>query len=76
MTVRPGAGEVRVERRRVLIDLVAVASRRIRLPDLDQRLRHRASIVVEDPSLDDDALAKGLAGVLPGEVGVGMSIRR
>ena len=34
-----GAGEVRVERRRVLVDLVRVAAGRVRLPDLDERVR-------------------------------------
>ena len=33
-----GAGEVRVERRRVLVDLVPVAAGGVRLPDLDERV--------------------------------------
>ena len=36
-----GAGEVRVERRRVLVDVVVVAAGRVRLPDLDERAADR-----------------------------------
>ena len=37
-----GAGEIRVERGRVLVDDVDVAPGGVRLPDLDQRVRHAA----------------------------------
>ncbi len=57
----------------MLVDPVRVAPGRIGLPDLDQRLRHRPSILVEHAPFDDDALAERLAGVLPRQVAVGMS---
>ena len=55
----------------MLVDLVRTA-RCVGLPDLDQRLRRRVrSVLVEDAAFDEDALAEGLAGVLPREVTVG-----
>jgi hypothetical protein len=52
----------------VLIDAMRVSSRRVRLPDLDERLRDGAAVLVEDAPLDDDPLALGLARMLPREV--------
>ena len=59
-----GAGEIRIERRRVLIDDMDVAAGGIGLPDFDQRIRHRARVLVEHMAVHDDALAERLA-VLP-----------
>src|SRR5205823_3107042 len=64
------AREVGVERRRVVVRGVDVAPRRVRLPDLDERVADRAAVRVGDAAAEDDPLAKGLAGVLAGEVGV------
>ena len=64
------AGEVRVERRGVLVAVVAVATGGVGLPDLDELVAHRAPVAVEDPARDHDALAQRLADVLAGEVGV------
>src|SRR4029079_3654380 len=63
-TATAGAGEVRVERRGVLVDLVAVASARIGLPDLDQRASDRPPVLVEDPPGDGDPLADPLRPML------------
>src|SRR6516162_7481453 len=63
------AEEIFIERRIVLIRLMAIAPGRVRLPELDQRARHRTAILVEDASRDDDAFADGLALALLGEVG-------
>ena len=62
------AGEVRVDRRRVLIPLVDVAAGRIRLPDLDQLTDHRATLAVHDPAGDDHPLADRLAVVLDRQI--------
>src|SRR5205823_5857814 len=65
-----GAGEVGVERRRMPVDLVRVPARRVRLPDLDERVRDRPAGVVEDAPGDDDPLAERLSVVMAGEVAV------
>src|SRR5262249_15038361 len=65
-----GAGEVRVERRGVLVDLVSVPSGGVRLPDLDERAAQRPSFLVEHTPLDDDSLAERLALVLTREIGL------
>ena len=70
MTHAAGAGEVGIERRGVLVDGVDVAAGGVALPDLDQRVGHGPSVLVEHAALDDDALAQRLAGVLRGEVGL------
>jgi hypothetical protein len=54
----------------VIVDPVRVAPRRVRLPDLDDRLRHRPAVLVEHPSVQDDPLTNRLARVLLREVGV------
>jgi hypothetical protein len=59
----PRAGEVRIERGRVLVDLVEVATGGVGLPDLHQRVPHRTAVVVEHAPGDDDSLAERLAGV-------------
>ena len=64
----PGAGEVRVERRRVAVDRVQVAPRRVGLPDLHERVAHRPPVAVEHAAVHDDPLAERLAVVLAGEV--------
>jgi hypothetical protein len=63
-------GEVRVERRRVLVALVHVATGGVRLPDLDELVAHGSALAVEDPSGHDDPLAERLAGVLDREIGL------
>lgn len=52
----------------MLLALMGVAAGRVGLPDLHELPAHRASLAVEDPTRDGDALADGLPGVLPGEV--------
>src|SRR5579883_1565567 len=59
-----GATEIRVQRRRMLIVDVSVATRRVGLPDLDEGVGNRASVAVEDAPTDDDALAERFSGVL------------
>src|ERR1700739_2427678 len=64
------SGEVRINRRRMLVELVVVATGSIGLPDLDELARHRLTRRVEHPPGHDDALPDGLPGVTGGEVGV------
>ncbi len=64
----PAAGEVRVQRGRPVVAGVPVATGRVRLPDLDQRVRHRPPVRVQHASGDDDPLAECLAVVLTGQV--------
>src|SRR5262249_48490817 len=66
-----GAGEVRVERGGMLVDLVLVPPGRVRLPDLDERAGNGPAGLVEHAPVDDDALAERLAVVLSGQVAVG-----
>ena len=64
------AGEVRVERRRVLVALVDVATAGVGLPDLDQLAPHRPAVAVQHPAGDHHPLADRLAAVLDGQVGL------
>ena len=54
----------------MLVDVVEVAPRRVRLPDLDELSAQRLAVGAEDSPLDDDPLTERLAGVLAREVGV------
>src|SRR3546814_7622230 len=62
----PAAEEVGIERRVVLVRRMDVAPGGVGLPDLDQRVGLRAPRLVEHAAGDDDALANGLSGGLPG----------
>ena len=63
-----GTTDIGIERRRVLIYLMSVTSRRIGLPDLDQRTAHRSPISIQQPAAHDDTLSQWLALVLTGEI--------
>jgi hypothetical protein len=60
--------EVRVERSRVPIVLVSVASGGVGLPDLDQAVPDRPAIAIEHASRNDDPLSQRLAGMLAGQI--------
>ena len=64
-------GEVRVDRRGVLVALVDVAPGGVGLPDLDQLAAHGAAVAVDDPTGHHDPLADRLTAVLDGQVGLG-----
>src|SRR5215217_62489 len=49
---------------------MAVAAAGVRLPDLDQRVPHGTAVAVEQPPVNDDPLADGLAVMLPSQVAV------
>src|SRR4249919_1194603 len=57
----PNAEEVRIERPRPLIAFVEVTASSIGLPDLQERVWHRISTVVEHASGYNDALADCLS---------------
>src|SRR5680860_1129689 len=61
-------GEVRVERGRPRVGDVAVASGRVGLPDLDERVGYGSAVGLEHLTGHDDPLAGGLGGVLAGQV--------
>ena len=65
-----GACEVRVERRRVIVDRVDVAPSGVGLPCLDQRVAHWMPVAVHDLAGDDNPLAERLAVVLARQVGI------
>jgi hypothetical protein len=67
----PLAGEVRIERCIMLISRMDIAAASVGLPDLDERARHGAPILVEHPAGDDNALPKRCAPVLAGEIIIG-----
>ena len=52
------------------VDSVAVAARRVRLPDLDELAAERLAVAVQHATLDDDPLTGRLALVLPRQIGV------
>src|SRR3546814_4867877 len=47
------AGEIRIERRVMLVDGVAVTAGRIGLPQFDERARHRPTVFVEHTTAQD-----------------------
>ena len=57
------AFEIRIQWSIVLVHIVPVASRRISLPDLNQRVRNWPAIFIQHPPADDDALTKRFAVV-------------
>src|SRR5918993_2337408 len=63
----PRPREVRVQRSRVLVQMVGVASCGVGLPDLDEAVTYRASIAIEDAARNDDPLPQRLAGMLAGQ---------
>src|SRR5437899_348971 len=65
-----GAGEIRIEGRRVVVDGMRVPSGRIALPDLNQRTANGAGVFIEHTAGDDDPLAKWLAGMLTCQVSI------
>src|SRR6266852_3666241 len=64
--------EVWIEWRRVLVPLMQIAACGIRLPDLDQGVRYRTSVVIQYLAGDDDALALRLSRMLAREGIVGL----
>src|SRR5690606_17322591 len=60
--------EVRVDRTRPVVPHVPIPTTRVRLPDLDQRIRDRFAVTVEQAPVHQDALPLGFLRVLPREV--------
>ena len=59
-------GEVRVQRRTMLIAPVPITARRIGLPTFDLGVRHWPIVFIEHTTTDDDAFTHWLAVVLQG----------
>jgi hypothetical protein len=68
VTTRPI--EVRVQRRRPVVDDVPVAPGGVGLPDLDERVGHGPAVAVEHPPEDEDPLADRLPAVAQRQVRV------
>src|SRR5215207_1522126 len=66
----PHPREVRVERSRVPVVLMGVASGGVGLPDLDEAAPYRPSVGVEDAPGNDNPLTQRLAGMLAGQIAV------
>src|SRR5437763_2817756 len=64
----PRAEEIRVEGRRMVVARMTVASRRVRLPDLDQRIRDTMSVLIQNAAGHYDPLALRRVGEVTGEV--------
>src|SRR5688572_2838146 len=64
----PCPREVRVERSRVLVQMVRVASCGVGLPDLDETVTHGASVTIEHTSRNDYPLPQRFVPVLTGQV--------
>src|ERR1700682_4022843 len=65
-----GAGEIRIERRRMLVAMMDITAGGVRLPDFHEGARYRTAVFVEHASRDDNPLALRLALVLAGKVGI------
>src|ERR1700730_16769159 len=67
--LRPaGAGEIRIERRGMLVADVDIAAAGIGLPDFEQGIRHAAAVFIQHMTVYDDALAERLALWLGGKM--------
>src|SRR5689334_12702202 len=69
----PRAGEVRVERGRMIVDRMRISAASVALPDLDERVRNGTAAIVQHAARDDDALAQRFCGVLPREIVIGVA---
>src|SRR5712672_501078 len=58
----PAAAEIRVYRRDIGVVAMAIASTRIRLPHLDERVGYRLTVAIENVAVDDGLLANCFAG--------------
>src|SRR5258706_8327189 len=56
------AAEIRVYRRDISVVSMAIASTRIRMPHLDERVGHRATVAIENVAMDDGLFANRFAG--------------
>src|SRR6266852_2662724 len=61
-------GEIRIQRSVVLVRLMQIASRRIRLPDFDERMRNRPRVLIHHSPAHDNSFAKRFAAVRPRQI--------
>src|SRR4029077_10834507 len=64
------SGEVRIERRFVLVAVVSIAARGVGLPNFDETLWNRAAILVEHAAGHNDTFAERLTADKTRHVGV------
>src|SRR5215471_2818061 len=60
--------EIRIQRSGMLVLGMSVAACGVRLPNLDERIRNRPTVTVQNASADDDPLAEGFTRVLHSQV--------
>ena len=70
-----GSQKIWIERRRMAVPRMAIATGCIRLPHFHQRVRNTAAVFVDDTSGDDDALAQRRVREMPCEVVVAFADR-
>src|SRR5260370_38159025 len=63
-----GASEIRIQRRRMLIDGMSVPSRRVRLPQLNQCAGNGTSVAIQHAPAHNDAFSQRLARMLTSEI--------
>src|SRR5260221_13671087 len=68
-----GAGEIGIERRRMLVLHMGVAARGVCLPDFNQCVGDGTAIAIQHSPGDDDSLAQRLTGMLARQVVVVLS---
>src|SRR5271170_7933478 len=62
------AGKIRIDRRLMLVNPVAIPPGRIALPEFDQRVGYRTAVVVKHAPGDADSLAQRVARMLACQV--------
>ena len=65
------AREIRIEWRGVIVEVMAIASRGICLPELDQPAANWMAIIVDNFPAYDDAFAEWFACMLSRQIGIG-----
>src|SRR4051794_19424949 len=68
-------GEIRIERRGMLVDYMDVTPAGISLPNLDQCIGHAATVFIQHMTVHNDALAERLTFLLGGEIAVVLAHR-
>ena len=68
-----GSGEIRIERRGVLIDNMNVTAARIGLPDFEQRMRHASPVFIANMAVHNNAFAEGFTLVLDREIVIALA---
>jgi len=65
------AREIRIEWRGVIVEVMAIASGGICLPQLDQRAANWIAVFIDNVPAHDDSFAEGFARMLPRQIAIG-----